>query len=135
MSPTAPTACPWCGSLRGVVHVHGHGQCLTCKSNTQPCCGGDNGNDVSTQKLTDAATNTAPDLFAKLFDVLGGRSVTVTTASLLSALSNRLGSDLDEARLVLEAAERVGVVRTRSAGLHSLQHVVSSPVDPPGSAP
>jgi hypothetical protein len=36
---------------------------------------------------------------------------------------------------VLEAAERVGIVRTQTAGLHRLRDVVPCPVDPPASAP
>lgn len=135
MPPAARTPCPWCGSLRGVVHVHGHGQCLTCNTNVEPCCAGDNANDAGTNKVTEPHTNTAPQLFSKLFDSLGGRDVTVTTEALLFALSNRLGSDLEEAGLVLEAAERVGIVQTRTGGLHRLQDVVPSPVDPPAPAP
>jgi len=135
MPPAAPTPCPWCGSMRGVVHVHGHGQCLTCNTNIEPCCNGDSGNDARTRKQTDAPVNTGPHLFAKLFESLGGPDATVTTDALLFALSNRLGSDLGEARLVLEAAERVGIVLTKTAGLHRLQDVVPSPVDPDAKAP
>ena len=32
--------CPSCGSGRGVVFVHGHGQCVACGGNTEPCCAG-----------------------------------------------------------------------------------------------
>ena len=121
--------------MRGVVHVHGHGQCLSCNTNIQPCCAGDSTNDAGSQIQTNWATNTAPQLFAKVFDALGGSDATVTTDALLFVLMNRLGSDLDEARLVLEAAEKVGIIRTKTAGNHSLQDVVPSPVDPTGPAP
>ena len=130
-----PSPCPWCGSLRGVVHVHGHGQCVTCNTNVEPCCGGDNANDAASKSGTDREVHMAPQLFPTLFDGLGGRTVTVTTDSLLYALSNRLACDYDNARLVLEAAERVGIVRTQTPGLHRLQDVAGSAVDPPGRAP
>jgi len=135
MAAASATPCPWCGSLRGVVHVHGHGQCVTCNTNIEPCCAGDSGQDAATQDQTNERASVAPHLFEKVFGSLGGSGVTVTTSALLFALSNRLGCDLDEARLVLEAAERIGIVRTQSAGLHSLQDVVPQPVDPSGPAP
>lgn len=135
MTPPAPSPCPWCGSLRGVVHVHGHGQCVTCNTNVEPCCGGDNANDAASKSQTSDQTHMAPRLFPTLFDNLGGRSVTVTTEALLYALSNRLACNYGEARLVLEAAERVGIVLTRAPSLHRLQDVAVSPVDPPGRAP
>jgi len=140
MSDATATPCPWCGSLRGVVHVHGHGQCLTCNTNIEPCCTGDSANDAAAQTHRDAGSDrvpqsTAPQLFPTLFDTLGGRTVTVTTDALLYALSNRLDCDYQDARLVLEAAERVGIVRTNRPGLHRLQDVATSTVDPPGLAP
>jgi len=135
MTPPAPSPCPWCGSLRGVVHVHGHGQCITCNTNVEPCCAGDNANDAASKSQTSERTNMAPQLFVALFDGLGGRSVTVTTEALLYALSNRLACNYGEARLVLEAAERVGIVQTRAPSLHRLKDVAVSPVDPPGRAP
>ena len=110
------------------MHVHGHGQCATCKTNIEPCCAGDSPNDAGLHTEV-PASDAAPQLFPRLFDDLGGRSATVTTDALLFALGNRLGSDLDEARLVLEAAERVGILRTPQPGLHRLQ-----PVDPPPAA-
>lgn len=123
MTAASPTPCPWCGSRRGVVHVHGHGQCAACGTNVEPCCAGDNPNAADTRRANGDADGAAPQLFPLLFEGLGGRDATVTTDALLFALANRLGSDLAEARLVLEAAERVGIVRTPRAGLHRLQPV------------
>jgi hypothetical protein len=34
-------ACPACGATLFVVEVHGHGQCVICKTNIQPCCDGE----------------------------------------------------------------------------------------------
>ena len=97
--------------------------------------GGDNANDAASKSQPSAQVHMAPQLFPTLFDSLGGRAVTVTTDALLYALSNRLACDYEEARLVIEAAERVGIVLTQAPGLHRLQDVAVSPVDPPGSAP
>ena len=33
--------CPYCGSVKGFVYVHGHYQCSTCNNNVMPCCGGE----------------------------------------------------------------------------------------------
>ena len=121
--------------MRGVVHVHGHGQCLSCNTNIQPCCAGDSTNDAGRQCQTKAGTDAAPQPGAPACAPPGGSDATVTTDALLFVLMNRLGSDLDEARLVLEAAEKVGIIRTKTAGNHSLQDVVPSPVDPTGPAP
>lgn len=136
MPPDAPSPCPFCGSLRGVVHVHGHGQCVTCNTNIQPCCTGDSASDAGSRscRLSDPAAATVPRLFPSLFETLGGRDVTVTTDCLLFALSTRLGSDYEEARLVVEAAERVGILRRAGPGLHRLQDVGASVVDPPGKS-
>ena len=127
MSVAARTPCPWCGSLRGVVHVHGHGQCLTCGTNIEPCCTGDSADDAGARAATAGPADAAPQLFPQLFDGLGGRDKTVTSDALLFALTNRLGSDLGEARLVLEAAERVGIVETRTPGLHRLRELPPPP--------
>ncbi|MFN3240467.1 MAG: hypothetical protein ACE37K_03025 [Planctomycetota bacterium] len=129
MAPAAPTPCPWCGSMRGVVHVHGHAQCVTCGTNVDPCCSGDTGNDAATRTTTDEQVHVAPELFPLVFDGLGGRAITVTTDALLFALCNRLGSDLAEARMVLEAAERVGVVETARPGQHRLRELPPPNVD------
>lgn len=135
MTPPPPTPCPWCGSLRGVVHVHGHGQCMTCNTNVEPCCSGDSTNDAACKVETSAEVHTAPQLFPSVFESIGGRDATVTTDALLYALSSRLACDYADARLVLEAAERVGIVHTKTRGLHRLRDVGVPPVDPPGRAP
>jgi len=33
--------CPYCGSTRGLVWVHGHGQCRQCGINIDECCRGE----------------------------------------------------------------------------------------------
>lgn len=33
--------CPFCGSLSGVVYLHGHYQCVSCFINIDPCCQGE----------------------------------------------------------------------------------------------
>ena len=135
----SPSPCPMCGSSRGVVHVHGHAQCLTCNTNIEPCCTGDNGNDAGSQsacRTANAADQAGPNLFPMVFDALGGRDQTVTTAALLFGLTSRLSCDHQDARLLLEAAERIGIVRTAPPGCHrlQLQDVATSPVDPPGNS-
>jgi len=37
--------CPYCGQLTKVVWVHGHGQCMFCKTNFDECCRGENMDD------------------------------------------------------------------------------------------
>jgi predicted molibdopterin-dependent oxidoreductase YjgC len=32
--------CPYCGQSSQTVFVHGHEQCLVCKTNVEPCCQG-----------------------------------------------------------------------------------------------
>ncbi|HEB51736.1 MAG TPA: hypothetical protein ENI87_00630 [bacterium] len=125
---TPPRRCPACGSSRGVVHVHGHGQCLTCGTNVEPCCAGDSGHDAATLGNPAPGGDATPHLFPLVFDDLGGREVAVTTDALLFALANRLAGDLDEARLLLEAAERVGIVRTSPPGVHRLGQPPASSV-------
>jgi hypothetical protein len=112
--------CPYCGHRGAAVAVHGHSQCARCHTNIGPCCGGA---DAGTEAATNAGVEAGPDphLFVQLFAHLGGAHATVTTQSLLFALTQRLGTDLDEARLVLEAAERVGVVLPVSPDCHRLR--------------
>jgi hypothetical protein len=33
--------CPWCQRPTQAVWVHGHAQCQHCRTNIDPCCGGD----------------------------------------------------------------------------------------------
>jgi len=116
----AAERCPYCGHRGPVVQVHGHGQCARCHTNIGPCCGGaDAASEAATS--TDIDTGPEPHLFAELFAHLGGAAATVTTDSLLFALTQRLGTDLDDARVVLEAAERVGVVQPAGDGCHRLR--------------
>ncbi|MBX3464192.1 MAG: hypothetical protein KF830_13545 [Planctomycetes bacterium] len=119
MTDDAPAACPYCGYRGPVVQVHGHGQCARCHTNIGPCCGGA---DAATEAASGAGSAASPEpaLFTALFAQLGGLAATVTTEALLFALTQRLGVDLDEARLVLEAAERVGIVQRRGTGAHRL---------------
>ncbi|MFT4310205.1 MAG: hypothetical protein ACMXYC_01085 [Candidatus Woesearchaeota archaeon] len=35
------TRCPYCGSQKGIVWVHGHGQCAQCHTNIDECCRGE----------------------------------------------------------------------------------------------
>ena len=32
--------CPYCGQSSQTVFVHGHEQCVVCKTNIEPCCSG-----------------------------------------------------------------------------------------------
>jgi hypothetical protein len=111
--------CPSCGSRRGVVFVHGHGQCVACGTNTEPCCAGASAADEADGGAADAEF-VDPQLFERLFEQLGGPQVTVTTDALLFALVQREGSDLDTARLLLEAGERVGIVQRIGEHCHRL---------------
>lgn len=112
--------CPFCGHLGALVSVHGHDQCAKCGTNVGPCC---SGADAATEAATtdEVATGPDPKLFAVLFEHLGGVGATVTSDSLLFALVQRLGTDLDDARVVLEAAERVGLVVNDGNGGHHLR--------------
>ena len=33
--------CPYCGQSSQTVFVHGHEQCVVCKTNVEPCCSGE----------------------------------------------------------------------------------------------
>ncbi|MBL8752242.1 MAG: hypothetical protein JNK15_02990 [Planctomycetes bacterium] len=111
--------CSYCGHEGAAVPVHGHGQCERCGTNIEPCCSGANAFD---EAAATAAIDAVPDpqLFARLFAQLGGPAATVTTDALLFALVQRLGTDLDDARLVLEAGERLGLVTREAPGRHRL---------------
>lgn len=102
------------------MRVHGHGQCERCGTNIEPCCAGANALDEASAASGDPCGLDA-GLFARLFLQLGGATATVTTEALLFALVQRLGSDLDAARVVLEAAQRVGLVVPAGSGLHRLR--------------
>ena len=32
--------CPYCGQSSQTLFVHGHEQCVVCKTNVEPCCQG-----------------------------------------------------------------------------------------------
>ena len=42
--------CEWCGNVGGVVFVHGHTQCVRCKTNIAPCCGGESAIDCAEEE-------------------------------------------------------------------------------------
>ncbi len=85
-----------------------------------PCCGGA---DPATEAGSSRGVPTGPDpsLFARVFAELGGDDATVTTDALLFALVQRLGTDLEDAKIVLEAGERTGVVAAAGRGCHRLR--------------
>jgi hypothetical protein len=37
---TKGMVCPYCGQSSQTVFVHGHEQCVVCKTNVEPCCQG-----------------------------------------------------------------------------------------------
>lgn len=37
----AKIACPYCLEVEPPVYVHGHYQCVTCHTNIDPCCQGE----------------------------------------------------------------------------------------------
>ena len=41
MEAAAPKFCQFCGQPEQIIWVHGHGQCAHCKTNSFPCCDGD----------------------------------------------------------------------------------------------
>ncbi len=103
-----------------MVFVHGHGQCGRCGTNTEPCCSGAS---AESEVTSDGTHLAEPDagLFPRLFVHLGGPSATVTTEALLHAIVQSQDCDLDEARLVLEAGERVGLVVPVGEQFHRLR--------------
>ena len=38
--------CPYCGQLTKIIWVHGHGQCMFCKTNFDECCRGESMNET-----------------------------------------------------------------------------------------
>lgn len=104
------------------MRVHGHGQCGRCGANVEPCCSGASADDAASP-AGEIDGGLDPALFARLFLHLGGPTATVTADSLLFALVQHLGSDLDDARVVLEAGERVGVVVPAGPGRYRLRGV------------
>ena len=38
--PSKSKICPYCGQSSQTVFVHGHEQCVVCKTNIEPCCSG-----------------------------------------------------------------------------------------------
>ncbi|MBO42704.1 MAG: hypothetical protein CMM28_03185 [Rhodospirillaceae bacterium] len=40
MSATSTICCPFCGHITPLDYVHGHAQCIICKTNIAPCCDG-----------------------------------------------------------------------------------------------
>ncbi|MFZ1635643.1 MAG: hypothetical protein WAT43_17280 [Chitinophagales bacterium] len=42
--------CPYCGQPTKVVWVHGHGQCMICKTNFDECCRGETTDETFNQK-------------------------------------------------------------------------------------
>ena len=40
-SPSKEKVCPYCGQSSQTVFVHGHEQCVVCKTNVEPCCQGE----------------------------------------------------------------------------------------------
>ncbi len=41
MSADMTHRCIFCGQPEQIIWVHGHGQCAHCKTNSFPCCDGD----------------------------------------------------------------------------------------------
>lgn len=111
--------CPWCGAIAAEVAVHGHAQCQKCGANTQPCCGGASADEATAEGTHEASP--FPGLFPRLFLRLGGPEATVADEALLHAIVQSQDCDLDEARLVLEAGERIGLIVPAGSGCHRLR--------------
>ena len=113
------SACPYCGSQSGIVHVHGHAQCATCGVNIEPCCdGADPGSEVSKAALEPIHAD--PQLFARMFERLGGARATVTADALVFALVEHLAVDLDTARMILDAGQHTGRLESGGSGCYRL---------------
>jgi hypothetical protein len=112
--------CPYCGRVGEVVRVHGHGQCPHCGTNVEPCCAGAN---ALAEAAATPAIDAGPDraLFPATFELLGGLRATVADDALAFAIAQRLGIDLVEARELVDAAERVGIVEAAGPGAHRLR--------------
>jgi len=84
-----------------------------------PCCGGA---DPATEAAATRVVASGPDpsLFARVFAELGGEHATVATDALLFALVQRLGTDLDDAKILVEAGERTGAIVAAGRGCHRL---------------
>jgi hypothetical protein len=117
---TAMTRCDWCGHDGATVPVHGHGQCARCGTNIEPCCSGANAADEAAA-TTGIAGGIDRALLARTFRALGGEMATVTGDALRFALAQRLGTDLDDAALLIEAAERVGQLQRTGPGCYRLR--------------
>ena len=100
--------------------MHGHGQCRSCGTNTEPCCSGDVSGDACEVTQTPPRAEIGPGLFRAVFDALGGKGASVTTEAVCFALQQRLGCDLEGARRVLLAASRAGWLRSAGPGTHRL---------------
>lgn len=98
------------------MHVHGHGQCLQCGTNVEPCCGGAAPGDAG-DAPGDGSLDVEPQLFRRLVAQLGGEDATITAASLEQGFVQRQGSDLEEARAVIALAVRLGKLTAPGEGL------------------
>jgi hypothetical protein len=93
--------CPVCARWLQMVHVHGHGQCVFCGTNVEPCCvgAGDEAELAAGPQLLPG-----PLPLAALFAELGEVHASVTHDALTNAVCRRVGCDLAEAceRLLYE---------------------------------
>ena len=113
--------CPWCGARVQPVAVHGHGQCSACGGNVAPCCDGASPGDEARRTAEDRLT-ADPGLFARLFERLGGSDATVTTDALLFALVDSQDTDLEGARLIVQAGAHTGRLATAGHECYRLSH-------------
>lgn len=106
-----PERCSYCGADLVVVHVHGHGQCQACGTNVAPCCSGANPGSEPSQPHGDASKLDRESMLRAFVEVGGDARATVTESAYLFALARILDISLDEARVVLEAAVDLAIVR------------------------